>query len=813
MTTIVYGGSSPLNPTYTAQRSVRLRSSASAYFNRTPASAGNRKTWTWSGWVKRGALGVNLSIMGAQAAATAGTQRFNMYFAASTDTLVFSDDVINTSTSLQFITTQVFRDPLAWYHIVLAIDTTQATSTNRVKLYINGTQVTSFSTATYPSLNFDTAINNNVAQYLGYYNNLGTTIFYYDGYLAEINSIDGQALTPSSFGSINPYTGVWRFMKYTGTYGTNGFYLNFQDNSGATATTIGKDSSGNGNNWTPNNISVTAGATYDSMTDVPTLTSPSAANFCTMNNIFPTVTGTTWSNGNLTLAFTAGSAAYYYPGTVLVNQGKWYFEANLASFANGNAGNNFFMVGYKTPESTVAGRTSVEFGWGSNGTSMALRAMYIVSGTVVTNTVFNTTTPISTDIFGIAYNAYAGSADFYKNGVLMGSITGMSLGEVTPVIYRAGTNNGATWNLNFGQRPYAYPLPTGYAPLNTYNIGNSPVPNGATQFAATLYTGNGTSQSITNTVNNASFNPGFVWIKSRSAATNHVEYDAVRGPTKQLVVNSNIAETTEVTGLTSFDSNGFTVGALAALNTNAATYVAWNWKGGDSTVTNTVGSVSAQVRANTAAGFSIVTFPFQTVGIYTIGHGLNVAPDVVIVKSVTSGTQAWVMYHRSLGSTSYVILNSSAVPVASVTAWNNTSPTSSVFTLGSGFTTANYGASGVAYCFASIPGYSKFGSYVSNGLADGPFVITGFRPRYILIKESSAIRGWIVFDTSRSPVNVVDKYLFVETAASEGTLALMDIVSNGFRLKSTNINVNDAAGNTFIYLAFAENPFQNALAR
>ncbi len=808
MTTIVYGGSSPLNPLYTAQRSVRLRSGASAYFNRTPATQTSLTTWTYSTWVKRGGLGIaNPTLFFAGSSAQPYT---TLNFVTTTDQLQF--DCVNAGSVVvgRKFTTAVYRDPSAWYHIVFVWDTTNAVAADRMRIYVNGDRLTSFTASTDPALNATTQVNTAALHQISKF---GASTNYFDGYLAEINFIDGQALTPSSFGAYNPYTGVWQYINYTGTYGTNGFYLNFEDNSGATATTIGKDSSGNNNNWTPNNISVTAGVTYDSMTDVPTLTSPSAANFCTMNNIFPTVTGTTWSNGNLTLAFTAGSSAYYYPGTMLVNKGKWYFEANLASFANGNVGNNFFMVGYKTPESTVAGRTSVEFGWGSNGASMALRAMYIVNGTTVTNTVFNTTTPISTDIFGIAYNAYAGSADFYKNGTLLGTITGMSLGEVTPVIYRAGTNNGATWNLNFGQRPYAYPLPTGYAPLNTYNIGNSTVPNGATQFAATLYTGNGTAQSITNTVNNASFNPGFVWIKGRSGATDHVEYDAVRGPTKQLVVNSNIAETTQATGLTSFDSNGFTVGALAALNTNAATYVAWNWKGGDSTVTNTAGSVSTQVRANTAAGFSTVTFPFQAVGIYTIGHGLNVVPDVIIVKSVTSGTQAWIMYHRSLGNTSYVILNSTAAVVASVTAWNNTSPTSSVFTLGSGFTTANYGASGVAYCFASIPGYSKFGSYISTGLADGPFVITGFRPRYILIKESSAVRGWIVFDTSRSPVNVVDKYLFVETAAAEGTLALIDIVSNGFRLKSTNVNVNDVAGNTFIYMAFAENPFQNALAR
>jgi len=779
---------------YQIQRSVRLRSSASAYFNRTFSASPT--TFTFSCWGKRGTLGVQQIIA---ASRLNGAQSAYILFNASDQISVGLTN--GSALSITGTSTAVYRDPSNWYHIVFS-----STAGGNGVLYVNGVQVFSGSVPAGYWLFTSTASWVNAIGRLGDFNGQ-----YFDGYLAEINFIDGQQLTPTSFGEFNSVSGVWGPKGYSGAYSTNGFYLKFTDNSAATAAALGKDFSGNNNNWTPNNISLTAGTTYDSMTDVPTLTSPTQANFCTLNNIFPTVTGTTWSNGNLTLAFTAGNAAYYYPGTMLVNQGKWFFEGNLSSFSNGNPGNNFFMIGFKTPETTVAGRTSVEFGWGSNGTSMALRAMYIVAGTVTTNTVFNTTTPISTDIFGIAYNADAGSADFYKNGTLLGTITGMSLGEVTPVIYRAGSNNAATWNLNFGQRPFAYSLPTSFNSINTYNLPTPAIPNGATNFAATLYTGTGATLSVTNTLLNASFQPDFVWFKGISGATNHSLYDSVRGTTRQIII-TNATETTEATGLTAFNSNGFTVGALANLNTSTATYVAWNWKASNAAaVTNTAGTITSQVSANPTAGVSVVTYTGTGVNA-TVGHGLGVAPKLLIVKA-RNVVNNWPVWHTNITGAQFLLLNATNAVGTAANVWNSTTPTSTVFSVGTNVGTNTAATTYVAYCFSEIAGFSRFGGYISTGLAEGPFVITGFRPRYIMIKETSVSRGWIVFDTSRSPFNVVDKYLFAETAAAQGTLALIDIVSNGFRLKSTNVNVNDAAGNTYIYMAFAENPFQNALAR
>ena len=246
---------------YQIQRSLRFNSSDSAYLNRTPASAGNRRTFTWSGWIK-------LSATGIQRVLSASSGSADDFLAFASDTLRFQITDSGGTPVGNLITTQVFRDYSSWYHIVVAVDTTQATASNRLKMYVNGVQVTAFSTATYPAQNTDTlALNTAVTHYLS---STGGTNRYLNGYMTEVNFIDGQALTPSSFGQTNANTGVWEPKPYAGTYGTNGFYLNFSDNSNTTATTLGKDYSGNGNNWTPNNFSVSAGAGNDSLVDVPT---------------------------------------------------------------------------------------------------------------------------------------------------------------------------------------------------------------------------------------------------------------------------------------------------------------------------------------------------------------------------------------------------------------------------------------------------------------------------------------------------------------------------------------------------------------
>jgi hypothetical protein len=341
-----FGGLAKLG--YLLRNSLRFRSSASAYLTRTPGSASNQKTWTYSGWVKRGQLGAQQALLNT----FAGTHpTCNILFGSTDGLWIYNYN--GSSYDFTLYTTAVYRDPAAWYHLVVAVDTTQATSSNRVKIYVNGTQITSFTTSpdsqgtAYPSLNFNTDMNAATAHEIG-----KQATLYFDGYLAEQNFIDGQALTPSSFAKTDAVTGQWIPIKYTGTYGTNGFYLPFTNTT--STSTLGNDFSGNGNTWTVNNISLTAGTTYDSMTDVPTLTSATAANYAVLNPLDSL--GGTVSNGNLeyTGTYTSGGVSINGHGcrsTLKVpSSGKWYAEA---SGVNKSGSGNSCMLGFTSSTQAI----------------------------------------------------------------------------------------------------------------------------------------------------------------------------------------------------------------------------------------------------------------------------------------------------------------------------------------------------------------------------------------------------------------------------------------------------------------------------
>jgi hypothetical protein len=688
-------------------------------------------------------------------------------------------------------------------------------------MYVNGVQQT-FSSATYPSLNQATQINSSGnLQYLGAEI---STPYYFDGYLEEINFIDGQALAPTSFGAYNSY-GVWSPAKYTGSYGTNGFYLNFQDNSALTTTAnvgIGADSSGNGNYWTSNNISLTAGATYDSMLDVPTNTSPTNANYCVVNPVSAGANGI--SNGNLTVTYAAASIAYQQRCTFTPSAGQWYHEANLASFSVGDTGNNAQVFGWISFANVI---TVIQYGWLTDGATMRLSLRYSLNGVQQNRVDIDTVTPVSTDIFALAFDINTGTITAYKNGVQRAQITSVSnVGDWTPAILRDGTNNAATWNMNFGQRPFSYTPPTGFNRLNTYNLPDSIVPVGAQYFAATLWTGDGaSSRSFTNTVNGFSLQPDFVWVKSRNASVSHSLNDSVRGfgTSQNLQSNTTGAEGSGgINGAVSaVSSNGFSIIAgatdTANVNNNTVTYVGWQWRASNaSAVTNTSGTISSQVSANQTAGFSIVTYTGTGVAGATVGHGLGVAPRFIIIKN-RSAAWSWITGSSSYTSWAFAQnLNSTIAQTNAPTAFNSTAPTSSVFSIG---TAVEVNASGnliVAYCWTPVPGYSAFGSYTGNGSTDGPFVYLGFRPRYVLIKGSSFVSNWFVIDTSRSAYNVsldaLRPNLSGAEVSSPTTTYSIDILSNGFKLR-TNAADSNTSSATFIYAAFAENPFKNALAR
>jgi hypothetical protein len=339
----------------------------------------------------------------------------------------------------------------------------------------------------------------------------------------------------------------------------------------------------------------------------------------------------------------------------------------------------------------------------------------------------------------------------------------------------------------------------------------STIVKGNTVMDATLYTGTLLSNAITNA---AAFKPDLVWLKSRSAATNNELTDSVRSVTKALISNSTAAEATDVQGLTAFNTNGFTVGTNTDYNNLSATYVAWQWQAGQgSSSSNTNGSITSTVSVNASAGFSVVTYSGSNSSPNTVGHGLGVAPAVWLIKNRTSGSGNWVYNFIYSGAVTYLFLNSTQAGAAQGSPWS-TLPTSSVITLGGSDTnTCAAGNNYVMYAWTPIAGFSAFGSYTGNGSTDGPFVYTGFRPKFILWKPTGlAGTDWVLIDTSRDAYNVASQYLLPNSSAAEGSLALADILSNGFKLRTSSAG-NNSSGGAVIYAAFAENPFRNSLAR
>ena len=336
------------------------------------------------------------------------------------------------------------------------------------------------------------------------------------------------------------------------------------------------------------------------------------------------------------------------------------------------------------------------------------------------------------------------------------------------------------------------------------------IPAGNLFMNATTYTGTGAALTVTNGAAGASFQPDLVWIKSRNNVTNNNLTDSVRGVTKLLFSNSTAAEATFSGGVSSFNSNGFSLasGGDTGFSASGYTYVGWNWKAGGTAVSNTAGTITSQVSANTTSGFSVVTWVHSSTT-STIGHGLGVAPQFLIVKSRTTAYN-WDVGCTSIGWGNRLNLNTTDAAY-SPAFWNSTAPTSTVFTYaGSG---ASNGDNMVAYCFTPIAGYSAFSSYTGNGSSDGPFIYTGFRPRFVMIKRSTGADEWIMIDSSRDTYNLATKTLYAnQSNAEENLYNHADLLSNGFKLRTTNSGTNQGS-NTYIYMAFAENPFKYANAR
>jgi hypothetical protein len=656
----------------------------------------------------------------------------------------------------------------------------------------------------------------------------------FDGYLAEFYYIDGTALDATSFGETS--NGIWVPKQYSGSYGTNGFYLSFADSGN-----IGDDLSGNGNDWTANNL-----AASDVVPDSPT------NNFAVLNAIV-NVPSRTLSEGNLKVTFPNSSGKTSF-ANFSMKTGKFYWEGylntgtrpvpgltdtrNISAYQQAGATDAF--VGASTVLNPVGDAIGVR--WDN---------ALMKNGSIITSSFFGSAVAVG-QTFGIAFDADTGEVWFSQNGtwVNTGGTSSTTLDPSNPDITVAtGTeytpaigHENCSWIYNFGQDStfagattaggnsdangygdFAYSPPSGFLALCTANLPEPSIgPNSDTtsdeHFNTVLYSGTGSPQSITG----VGFQPDFVWIKGRSNARRHMLFDVVRGVQNRLISDDTNTELTMTDGLSSFDVDGFTEGGNLNTGNSGDTLVAWNWKAGGTAVSNTEGSITSSVSANQDAGFSIVSYT-GTGANATVGHGLLAsAPEMIIVKSRTNAYN-WTVYHSGTASdpeTDYLVLDVNNAVSDFNTVWNDTAPTNSVFSLGSFIRSNNASADLIAYCFHSVEGFSKVGSYEGNSSGtEGPFVFTGFAPSFVMGKAIDQTGRWWMYDSARSPqMNYsigTGAYLAADLtsveAADSGVNAIQ-LLSNGFKVNTTNGEWN-GSGLTYIYLAFAEAPFKYANAR
>ena len=807
-----------------------------------------------------------------------------------------------------FVPKKKFRDPNAWYHFIIIYNG----ANQNINVWINGEAVTEDQ---YSGSTMSTGVI------------IDQVVFGKSGakcYLADVHFIDGSAKAKTDFGKYQE-DGVWVPKNYTGTYGTNGFHLDFADSSNP-----GNDVSGNNNDFTASGFDtspvglyspgltansggsivsvgnafdgVTAYAAYVSPTGIGmTFVPPKDIPFTTLeifpsnNNMSATFDGTTTNTPTLqyTQVATNGTINSTTPLTINVGSGLNcnlnairingttilkdntdndvdYLDTPTSNFATYNSlatpttasrAHNFQRANlgmsvaaasgiplaassqsipandantYYCEVELISGNLAYAIGVGSSteslnnydpagsgGTTKHITINnngHVFNGSVLRTGAHSQTT--ASGVFSIIYNSSTRKVSFKVNGNTL-TFSGAAAGDVDSdnafsvpadwgdiIFIPTGYTTDKVF-VNYGQMPFLYTPPTGAKKLQTNNLPEPTIKNGKEHFGVVTYTGNSSARSITG----LEFQPDFVWIKCRNNTYNNNLFDSVRGATTVLYSDLPDKENSNAQTLTSFDTNGFSLGTNSGVNASASseTFVAWCWKAGGTAGLNEAGSINSQVSANTDAGFSIVSyFGNDTLGA-TVGHGLNSAPEFMLVKNreETAGRK-WSVYHKYIDATApedkYLHLNTADSVADSVDRWNDTAPTSTVFSLGdSGESNAT--DEFIAYCWHSVKGFSKFGSYVGNGSFDGTLVYLGFKPALIILKSSSSAFDWQIYDSTRSPTNPALLTLRPNQPNSEVTSGNdLDILSNGFKARD-NGSINNNSNSTYLYMAWAEHPF------
>tara|TARA_Y100001973_G_scaffold105898_1_gene180887 strand:- start:24 stop:2621 length:2598 start_codon:yes stop_codon:yes gene_type:complete len=848
---------------HTINQSLRFNDSDNAYLKRDITSSSNMKTWTWSAWVKRASLGSQQVLFTDGRSSSYSTFRFN------------SDDTLYVQLSAkQKTSSQVFRDCAAWYHFVWRVDTTQATAADRSRIYVNGTQITSFSGQQHVNQDIDSTINQSGNDHqMGGYSTGSSRNFH--GYMAEVNFVDGTSYGPDTFGETKD--GVWIPKQYTGSYGTNGFHLDFSTSSftdNVSDPDVFADQAGS-NDFDAYNLAAT-----DIVPDSPT------NNFPTLNPL-QVSSNITLAEGNLKSTTTNTSSSHQAYSTMNIpTSGKWYFECYAVLPRADDL--EFGISEIPTPDDRNANHLTTML---YNASADACAILNNSAGNLSirqqsgTGVLASSITGSTGDIYQIAFDCDTGKVFLGRNNTYyrVGAADGDPASGTNPSktitankeycigLSCYGGSGAGGGIINYGQDStfagnktaggnsdangvgdFFYAVPTGFLALCTSNLPDITIGPGQSSqaddyFDTILYTA--ASSNGTHTHGSISFTPDWSWIKNRNNSERHFLTDVVRGNVsvtdKFLVSSDGSAEGANgVSGTTfSVTSSGyqFVESSIDSgeLYYNSRTYVGWNWKAGGAPTTDntnaagaepTAGSVKidgvnksgafsgspdipvTRLSANTEAGFSIVKYAGVTANPIKIPHGLNSAVEFLIIKRLDGG-DSWMVGEPSLGFTSSNILR---LEEPSVVGLGNVvftaSPDANVFTVGSATNVNSNTSPYIAYCFHSVEGYSKVGSYVGNNDADGPFIYTGFRPAFILLKDIDASRNWHILDAARNPQNVSNLFLNPNDNTAEVPFTFGDFVSNGVKITNTGGTFN-TNGETYIYLAFAEAPFKFANAR
>ena len=758
------------------------------YLTKTWGSAGNRTRWTMAWWFQLNAIATDMTFF----SANDGTSDFYIRMDGTSNQNM---TIVDNNASMNVNTTAMQRD-IAWYHCIISYDSNEGAEADRISIYINGVAM-ALTTAgdAYPSSGGETYWNNDQANEIG--RRSRTTSSYANAYMTQICFLDGQSIqnsdvTVASFLDTQTFgdNGSQKIPKEDSSVAAlataaegNSFCLDFANSSA-----LGNDISDEENDFTPSSM-----AAANQTTNTPSLVYP------VWNDLEASAT---LSNGNLNARSTTSQVAAQ--ATQSVSSGKFYWEITANTSADQLFGITGEAVSYANRIAVTFSYTPTVFFYGVNGN------LY-VNGT---SSSWDSAISVD-DVIGIAVDFAAGKIWFAKNNTWLQSgdpangtspASTFTVGTFTPSWCAGGASGDRTGATDFGQLGFTYTPPTNFVSLTSSNL-TAPSYQGIDYFKPLLYAGNGTAiGSGGKAVTGTGFQPDFVWMKNRDAIDSHGLYDAVRGTTKQIESDTATAETTESEGLTAFGSDGFTVGSLAQLNTSSENYVAWQWLGANGTSTNEVGTLTSTVSVAGADHFSIVSYTGSGANT-TVGHGLGAAPEMMICRELPGGDD-WNVYHKDNTSSPAGVtlrLDTTGATTTDSTLWNSTVPSSTIVNLGTSAETNQDSTAMILYCFRSVAGVCKVGAYTGNGAIDGPCILTGFAPSFVLVKPADAANPWTITDIARDTYNPTSKRLHPNSSAVEETDSITagDMLADGFKIRSSHGNVNQS-GITFIYLAISD---------